>query len=56
MCITHNSHKPYKITGVTLTKQVKNLCEMYFKSMKKELKISEDGKNSYAQGLAGLIQ
>ena len=42
--------------GVTLTKEVKNLYDKNFKSLKKEIKkISEDGKISHAHGLAGLI-
>jgi hypothetical protein len=42
--------------GVTLTKQVKDLYDKIFKSLKKKkLKISEDGKISHAHGLAGLI-
>jgi hypothetical protein len=42
---------------VTLTKEVKDLYDKNFKSLKKEIKkkISEDGKISYAHGLAGLI-
>jgi hypothetical protein len=45
-----------KYLGVTVTKQVKDLYDKNFKSLKKETKeISEDGKNSHACGLAGLI-
>jgi hypothetical protein len=45
-----------KYLGVTLTKEVKNLYDKNFKSLKKEIKkISEDGKISHAHGLAGLI-
>jgi len=44
-----------KYLGVTLTKQVKDLCDKNFKFLKKKLKISEDGKISHAHGLAGLI-
>jgi hypothetical protein len=42
-----------KYLGVTLTKQVKDLYDKNFKSLKKV--ISEDGKISQAHGLAGLI-
>ena len=38
--------------GVTLIKQVKDLYEKNFKSLKKEI---EDGKISHAHGLVGLI-
>jgi hypothetical protein len=42
--------------GVTLTKQVKDFYDKNFKFLKKELKkISEDGKITYAHGLAGLM-
>ena len=40
-----------KYLGVTLTKEVKDLYDKNFKSLKKEL--SEDGKISHAHGLAG---
>jgi transcriptional antiterminator len=41
--------------GVTLIKQVKDLYDKTFKSLKKKLKkISEDGKISHAHGEAGL--
>jgi hypothetical protein len=41
-----------KYLGVTLTKQVKDLCDKNFKSrMKKSRKISEDGKIVHAHGL-----
>jgi hypothetical protein len=42
-----------KYFGVSLTKQVKDLCKKYFKSPKKEIEIPEDGKVFH--GLAGLI-
>jgi hypothetical protein len=43
-----------KYLGVTLTKEVKDLYDKNFKSLKKEIKkISEDGKISHAHGLAG---
>ena len=38
----HNSHKQYKVFGVTLTKQEKDLIDKNFKSLKKEIK--EDQK------------
>jgi hypothetical protein len=42
--------------GVTLTKEVKDLYDNYFKSLKKEIKeISEDRMISHAYGLAGSI-
>jgi hypothetical protein len=44
-----------KYLGVTLTKEVKELYDKNFKSLKKWKKISEDGKNSDAHGLAELI-
>ena len=44
-----------KYLGVTLTKQVKDLYDKNFKSLKKKLKILEDGKISRAYGLAELI-
>ena len=44
-----------KYLGVTLTKQVTNLYDKNFKSLKKEVKkTSEDGKISHAHGSAGL--
>jgi mRNA-degrading endonuclease RelE of RelBE toxin-antitoxin system len=43
-----------KYLGMTLTKEVKDLCDKNFKSLKKEIKkISEDGKISHVHGLAG---
>ena len=43
-----------KYLGMTLTKEVKDLSDKNFKSLKKEIKeISEDGKISHAHGLAG---
>jgi hypothetical protein len=45
-----------KYLDVTLTKQVKELYDKKFKSLKKKLKkISEDGKISHGHGLSGLI-
>ena len=45
-----------KYLGVTLTKEVKDLYDKNFKSLKKEIKkISEDGNISHAHGLVGLI-
>ena len=44
-----------KYLGVPLTKRMKDLYDKNFKSLKKLKKISEDGKISYAHGLAGLI-
>jgi len=44
-----------KCLGVTLTKQVRDLYDKNFKSLKKLKKISEDDKIFHAQGLAGLI-
>jgi hypothetical protein len=45
-----------KYLGVTQTKQVKDLYDKNFKSLKKESKkISENGKISHAHGLARLI-
>ena len=41
--------------GVTLTKEVKDLYDKNFKSLKKSKKISEDGKVSHDRGLAGSI-
>jgi hypothetical protein len=41
-----------KYLGVTLTKEVKDLYDKNFKSLKKEIKISEDGKICHAHGLA----
>jgi hypothetical protein len=37
------------------SKEMKELCDKNFKSLKKEMKISEVGKISHAHGLAGLI-
>jgi hypothetical protein len=45
--------KNVKYLGVTLTKEVKDLYDKNFKSLKKKLKISEDGKIFHAHGLAG---
>jgi hypothetical protein len=46
-----------KYLGVTLTKQVKDLYDNNFKSLKKELKkISENGEISHAHGLAELTE
>jgi hypothetical protein len=42
-----------KYLGLTLAKEVKDLYDENFKSMKKEIK--EDGKISHSHGLAGLI-
>ena len=45
-----------KYLGVTLTKQVKDLYDKNFRSLKKESKkTSENGKICHAHGLAGLI-
>jgi hypothetical protein len=45
-----------KYLGMTVTKEVKNLYDKNFKSLKKEMKkISEDGKISHAHELAGSI-
>ena len=45
-----------KYLGVIQSKQVKDLYDKNFKSLKKEIKkISEDGKISHANGLAELI-
>ena len=44
-----------KYLDVTLTKEVKDLYVKTFKSLKKKLKISEDGKISHAHVLAGSI-
>ena len=45
-----------KYLGVILRKEVKDLYDKNFKSLKKKIeKISEDGKISHAQGLTGLI-
>jgi hypothetical protein len=41
--------------GLNLTKEVKDLCDKNFKSLKKEIKISEDRKISHVLGLAGSI-
>jgi hypothetical protein len=44
-----------KYLSVTLTKEVKDLYDKNFKSLKKEIKeISEYGRISHYQGLAGL--
>ena len=43
-----------KYLGMTLTKEVKDLYDKNFKSLKKKLKISEDGKISHAHRLAGV--
>jgi len=43
-----------KYFHVMLTKQVKDLYDMNFKSLKKMFKISEVGKVSHAHGLVGL--
>jgi hypothetical protein len=45
-----------KYIGVTLSKEVKDLYDKNFKSLKKEIEeISEDGKIFHVHGLAGLI-
>ena len=44
-----------KYVVVTLPKQVKDLYDKNFKSLKKEIKDSEDGKITCAHGLVGLI-
>jgi hypothetical protein len=44
-----------KYLGVTLTMEVEDLYDKNFKSLKKLKKISEYGKISQSQGLAGLI-
>ena len=46
-----------KYLAVTLTKQIKDLYDKNFKSLKKEIsrKASEDEKISHARGLAELI-
>ena len=45
-----------KYLSMTLTRQVKDLYDKNFKSLKKEIEGDlEDGKTSYAHGLAGLI-
>jgi hypothetical protein len=45
-----------KYLGVTLTKEVKDLYNKNFKSLKKEIKEdSEDGKIPHAHGLTGSI-
>ena len=51
----HNSQNMIKSLAVTLSKQVKDLYDKNFKSLKKKSKISEDRKISHAPGLAGLI-
>jgi hypothetical protein len=38
---------------MTLTKEVKDLYDKNFKSLKKLKKISDDGKISHAHGVAG---
>jgi len=43
-----------KYLSVTLTKQVKDLYDKNFKSLKKEIE-EKDGKIFHAHGLAGLI-
>jgi hypothetical protein len=57
--MTHFTIVPNNIIylGVTLTKQVKDLYDKNFKSLKKEKskKISEDGNISHAHGLRGFI-
>jgi predicted transcriptional regulator len=46
-----------KYLRLTITKEVKELYDRHFKSLKKNLKkISEDGEISHAHGLAGTIQ
>jgi hypothetical protein len=40
-----------KYLGVIITKQVKDLYDKNFKSLRKNTKISEDGKISHAHGL-----
>jgi hypothetical protein len=44
-----------KHLGVTLTKEVKDLHDKNFNSLKKEIKDFRDGKISHAHGTAGLI-
>ena len=44
-----------KCFGMTLIKEVKDLYDKNFKSLKKEIKDSEDGKISHAHGVAGSI-
>lgn len=45
-----------KYLDVTLTKQVKDLCDQNLKTLKKELKkISEDEKASHVHGMVGLV-
>jgi hypothetical protein len=44
-----------KCLGVILAKQVKDMYDKNFKSLKKEIKILEDEKIFHAHGLAGLI-
>ena len=39
--------------GVTLAKQVKDLYDQNFKSLRKVKKISENGKIAHAHGLVG---
>jgi hypothetical protein len=48
--------KNIKYLGVTLTKEVKDLYDKNFKSLKKEIEEDlRDRKISHAHGLAGLI-
>ena len=44
-----------KYLGVILTIQMKDLHDKNFKSLKKEMRISEGGKISHAHGSTGLI-
>jgi hypothetical protein len=44
-----------KYLGVTLTREVKNLYDKNFMSLKKSKKISEDGKISHGHTLSGVI-
>jgi hypothetical protein len=44
-----------KYLGLTLAKQVKDLYDKNVKSLKKEIKTSEDGKISHAHRLARLL-
>jgi hypothetical protein len=45
-----------KYVGVTLIKEVKDLYDRNFKSLKKLKKVPEDGKISHGHGLAGLLE
>lgn len=45
-----------KRLGKTLTKEMKELYDKIFKVLKKELKISEDGKTSHAHESVKLIK